>query len=568
MSDTALESLEKLYELLQEVQLIPEAPVLDPARSGKEEAELRLSSHVIPRFRDLDAPLVAVVGGSTGAGKSTLVNSLVKSTVVRASALRPTTRRPVLLHHPQDELWFAGQRFLPTYERIRLAADDPPSQVDAPQKNVLEIRSHPGIPRGLAIIDSPDIDSREAANRELAHQLLQVADLWLFTTTAARYADAVPWSLLQAAGKNNTVIGVLLNRVPSGSVLEIRNDFESRLAKVGITGVPLFVVLEEKLGEDGFLSETDVAPIRQWLEGLCGDLMMRTAIGRQALFGAVQTTVAATRRVEQGLADQDDLFTRAQSVVDESASRVSERVEEMLLDGTLLRGEVLARWQDIVGGAKIWQQAQKWIARSRDSLAGLIKGQKPKVEPVNEALEESLRTVIASGVTEMYDNVESAWLADLDMQAFAADISAPNVDSLQAEVDSTVTEWSDSLTQMIKAQGNDKRRQARILSAGVNLLGAALMLVIFAATAGVTGTELGVGAAAAAAAQKLLELVFGDEAVRQMAEAGKQDLLKRVEEIITEHRQELDQIIPEPSDGKLCQNLSKAADQVQEEWNE
>ena len=52
------------------------------------------------------------------------------------------------------------------------------------------------IPPGLAILDAPDIDSVVAENRQLAAQLLAAADLWLFVTSAARYADAVPWDFL------------------------------------------------------------------------------------------------------------------------------------------------------------------------------------------------------------------------------------------------------------------------------------------------------------------------------------------------------------------------------------
>jgi hypothetical protein len=50
------------------------------------------------------------------------------------------------------------------------------------------------IPAGLALLDAPDIDSVVVENRQLAAQLLAAADLWLFVTSAARYADAVPWS--------------------------------------------------------------------------------------------------------------------------------------------------------------------------------------------------------------------------------------------------------------------------------------------------------------------------------------------------------------------------------------
>ena len=49
------------------------------------------------------------------------------------------------------------------------------------------------------LLDSPDIDSVLAENRALANQLLAAADAWLFVTTAARYADAVPWEFLHGA---------------------------------------------------------------------------------------------------------------------------------------------------------------------------------------------------------------------------------------------------------------------------------------------------------------------------------------------------------------------------------
>src|SRR5690625_6486228 len=58
----------------------------------------------------------------------------------------------------------------------------------------LELRAETAVPPGLALLDTPDIDSVAAGNRELARQLLRAADLWLFVTTANRYADSVPRS--------------------------------------------------------------------------------------------------------------------------------------------------------------------------------------------------------------------------------------------------------------------------------------------------------------------------------------------------------------------------------------
>ena len=81
-------------------------------RRGRRRASLlkQLDDYVLPRLESLDAPLLAVVGGSTGAGKSTLVNSLVGAEVSRSGVLRPTTRSPVLVHHPADARWFTGDR--------------------------------------------------------------------------------------------------------------------------------------------------------------------------------------------------------------------------------------------------------------------------------------------------------------------------------------------------------------------------------------------------------------------------------------------------------------------------
>ena len=69
----------------------------------------QLNDYVLPRLETIDAPLLAVVGGSTGAGKSTLVNSLVGRVVTRPGVIRPTTTSPVLVHHPVNKIFIAQQ---------------------------------------------------------------------------------------------------------------------------------------------------------------------------------------------------------------------------------------------------------------------------------------------------------------------------------------------------------------------------------------------------------------------------------------------------------------------------
>ena len=181
-------------------------------RSLSESITHQVRDYLLPRATRLDAPLLAVVGGSTGAGKSTLVNSLLRAQVTRPGVLRPTTKSPVLVCHPDDEAWFRSENVLPDLVRTDSQLHD---------SRALQIVAFPDLPPGLALLDAPDIDSIDDANRSLAQQLLLAADLWIFVTSAARYADAVPWNYLSTAAERNVVISVIVNRCPPGAITEV-----------------------------------------------------------------------------------------------------------------------------------------------------------------------------------------------------------------------------------------------------------------------------------------------------------------------------------------------------------
>jgi len=153
--------------------------------------------YILPRLTALEAPLTVVVGGSTGAGKSTLVNTLMGTPVSRSSALRPTTRQPILLYRAEDSEYLTPERFLPTLERQEMASisETSPRRSDIwelpgaehhLQDTLISVQTS-ALPRGIALIDAPDIDSVSDENRRLANELLSAADLWLSVTTAHRW---------------------------------------------------------------------------------------------------------------------------------------------------------------------------------------------------------------------------------------------------------------------------------------------------------------------------------------------------------------------------------------------
>ena len=120
-----LTALIRLHDALTQVRLPLDLPGMDAHREAQREMVDQLEDYVIPRVTTLEAPLLAVVGGSTGAGKSTLVNSLVGEKVTMPGVLRPTTRSPVLVHHPDDASWFGQDRLLPDLERVAFSTNDP-----------------------------------------------------------------------------------------------------------------------------------------------------------------------------------------------------------------------------------------------------------------------------------------------------------------------------------------------------------------------------------------------------------------------------------------------------------
>lgn len=131
--DVRLELLDALTALRERVAAarfpLP-LPGAERARRSRDELLAQLDDYLLPRVRTPEAPLLAVIGGSTGAGKSTLVNSLVGRKVSEAGVLRPTTRTPVLVCHPDDRPWFTARRVLPRLERVWVPRQDTPGTHD------------------------------------------------------------------------------------------------------------------------------------------------------------------------------------------------------------------------------------------------------------------------------------------------------------------------------------------------------------------------------------------------------------------------------------------------------
>src|SRR6266478_4624826 len=96
---------------------------------------------------DVDRPLLVIMlMGGTGVGKSTLLNALAGGDIAQASITPPTTRDPPALEHK-------------------------------------------------VIVDTPDLDSNDLANREKLMQILPAADVVLYVGSQEKYHDKLGWDL-------------------------------------------------------------------------------------------------------------------------------------------------------------------------------------------------------------------------------------------------------------------------------------------------------------------------------------------------------------------------------------
>ena len=279
--------------------------------------------------------------------------------------LRPTTRSPVLVHNPADGDWFGADRLLPDLERVHHPTHDP----QALQLVALDV-----VPQGLAILDAPDIDSVEESNRHLAAQLLAAADLWLFVTSAARYADQVPWDFLRQAAERSAAVAIVLDRTPPDAVTTVASHLARMLAARGLKDSPLFTVNEVPLDDDGLLPPREVAEIRRWLTELGADADARAAMVQQTIEGAIRSLTRRAHTVADACLEQAAAAERLRDSADAAYDEEIRKLLEASADGTLLRGEVLVRWQEFVGTGELLKSLEAKVGWFRDRMVNAIKG--------------------------------------------------------------------------------------------------------------------------------------------------------------------------------------------------
>ncbi|MCL2483086.1 MAG: ABC transporter [Propionibacteriaceae bacterium] len=527
MGETLSALLALLRDSLFQVQLSLPLPGSAETKDWADKAISQLDDYIRPRLNTIEAPVLAVVGGSTGAGKSTLVNSLMGRLLSTPGVIRPTTKTPVLIYHPADARWFDSGRILPELTRTT----EPSHTVHS-----LQVVSSMALPEGLAILDAPDIDSVDAENRNLAAQLLSAADLWLFVTSAARYADAVPWEYLNEAAERSTALGVVVDRVPPAAMSAVPEHLARMMTDRGLGESPLFAVPETVTDSQGLLPLAAVEPVRSWLNYLAANQITRAKVVMGTLNGAIAAMEKGIGNVAGHVFAQTEALDQLRSDAKTIFAQAGKSVRAQSGDGTLLRGEVMARWQDFVGTGEFMRSVESRMGRVRDRLGRLLRGEPDKSLDVKVAVKSGLESLIIEAGQAAADRVASVWMTSpagrYVIEWSGEDVGTVSAD-FPAQVASAIRRWQEDVLAIVTHEGADKRTKARLAALGVNAAGVSVMLVVFAHTAGLTGAEIGVAGGTAMVAQKVLEVVFGDEAIRRLAATAEERLSEHVDEVLS-----------------------------------
>lgn len=516
---------------------------LSGARQAERRAQaLRIAADLdadLARLADVEAPLLVVLGGVTGAGKSTTVNTLVGQRIVATGVLRPTTYAPTLVVAPDDAAAFAGDRVLGDLPRAEGPAEIPAG--GDRDTGVLRLVRVDTLTPGLALLDAPDVDSVSSANRDLADTLLDAADLWLWFTTAGKYADAESMRYLRRAGRRRTALAVVLAQVHAGDAAEILPDFRTKLAAEGLEGVRVFVIPFATV-TGGLLPPEAIADLSGWLSSL-GDPETRAAFRRQTLEGAVAALPDEVAPVLAALQAEVAAAGDLAADVDRAYADARSAFSDALDQGLPLTAEVVGRWDRFVGSGRLLQLAEAAGGRARawlqESLFGGTAGAEQRLErevraEVGDTIADlvvQLGELAASDVVDRWERAPEGRV----LLAAVPDLQRGG-DDLRARAEAAVRDWQDEVAQLVATKGAERRTTARWVSGTVTALATVAIGVAFAHTGGLTGAEAGIAGAAGAANQALLVRLLGEGNLRWLLAEARSDLSARFATLMDDER--------------------------------
>ena len=442
------------------------------------------------------------------------------------------------------------------------------------ERSGLDLRTSEMARRGLVIVDAPDFDSVEAFNRETALGLLEVADLVIFVTTATRYADRVPWDVLDRVRTRGVPLLAVVNRLPAEAddADAVLRDYGELLQRAHVTDqgaagrLELVAVAEGALDVDrDALDRRAIAPVEAALDRLVASHEERRALARQGLAGALKGIPEAVEAIAGQVEEEQRAVAELRAAADAAYARARLALHEELKRGTFLRAEVLRQWQDFIGAGQVARLLSEGIGRIVATVRAMFQpGPPAPATEVREAAFADLTALTIQHADTAAQRTATEWSNDrYGAMALAADEGLWRASpELGERMRSDLARWADGIAERIREMGAQRKGWAQAASIGINAIGTSAVLAVFVHTGGLTGAEVGITAATAIVNQKLLEAIFGEANVAAFVARAREELDRLLDAIFEEEQARWARTLGETGDPRLAQELRAAAREV------
>lgn len=383
------------------------ADVAEGRLSGPAVAQARSVADRARARRGLSEQLTVVAfAGSTGAGKSTLFNSIVGEEVAKAGVLRPTTSEPL------GAIWRDTPETVALLEwlgvtRWHVATDGADALAD------------------LVLIDLPDHDSTSTSHRAHVDHFVERVDLMVWVLDPQKYADAlVHEQYLRRFSRHDDVTVVVLNQVDRLPVA----DAQQCLAH-----------LRRLVAEDGLSDAVVLATSNRSGEGLeaLAERILAAVSSRRT---AVARLAADVATAADGLAlAAEDPGTPVAGTMSADLDRLTDALTEAA--GAAVITAAIEKSSHLKAAQAVGWPPLKWLGRLRKDPVAQLRLERPGVDPrlVRSSLPSNDPVATARANTAVMDYVDTA----------SAGAPRAWVDSARAVADTASESLADSLDQAV-----------------------------------------------------------------------------------------------------------------------
>ena len=130
---------------------------------------------------------------------------------------------------------------------------------------------------------------------------------------------------------------------------------------------------------------------------------------RRTLEGALASLPARAGGVATAAAEQLAAASELRSEVDAAYAGAQREVEEAMRSGSLLRGEVLARWHEVVGTGDVMRALESRVGWVRDRVKSVVTGKPAPDEELRVAVENRIEAVVRAAAERASERASRAW---------------------------------------------------------------------------------------------------------------------------------------------------------------